>query len=146
MKCCWCASSFSCRQEHRKPQRAFMMLLICTAKQGINLVWESVGGDMFQTCTRALANGGRLVVIGKSAGIRSMVCRCQHGRHKVHIVECFAFCTGVIQPYALLRSNPVCIPAVLILSCYASYFCCICHLVCKCMELFSHMLASWAVW
>ena len=32
--------------------------------QGIDLIWESVGGDMFTTCTRALAQGGRLVVIG----------------------------------------------------------------------------------
>ena len=33
--------------------------------QGVNLVWESVGGEMFETCVRALANNGRLVVIGK---------------------------------------------------------------------------------
>ena len=32
--------------------------------QGIDLIWESVGGDMFTTCTRALAQGGRLIVIG----------------------------------------------------------------------------------
>ena len=28
-------------------------------------MWESVGGEMFETCIRALANNGRLVVIGK---------------------------------------------------------------------------------
>ena len=33
-------------------------------EQGIDLIWESVGGDMFTTCTRALAEGGRLLVIG----------------------------------------------------------------------------------
>jgi NADPH-dependent curcumin reductase CurA len=32
--------------------------------QGVDLIWESVGGDMFTTCTRALAQGGRLVLIG----------------------------------------------------------------------------------
>ncbi|CAL5218387.1 g58 [Coccomyxa viridis] len=32
--------------------------------KGIDLIWESVGGDMFMTCTRALAQGGRLIVIG----------------------------------------------------------------------------------
>ena len=33
-------------------------------RQGIDLIWESVGGEMFTTCSRALAQGGRLVVIG----------------------------------------------------------------------------------
>lgn len=33
-------------------------------KKGVDLVWESVGGEMFETCVRALANGGRLIVIG----------------------------------------------------------------------------------
>ena len=32
--------------------------------QGIDVIWESVGGDMFRTCTRALGQGGRLIVIG----------------------------------------------------------------------------------
>lgn len=32
--------------------------------QGIDLIWESVGGEMFTTCTHALAQGGRLIVIG----------------------------------------------------------------------------------
>ena len=36
----------------------------CMWAQGVDLIWESVGGDMFRTCTRALAQGGRLVVIG----------------------------------------------------------------------------------
>lgn len=34
------------------------------SEQGIDLIWESVGGEMFTTCTRALAQGGRLLVIG----------------------------------------------------------------------------------
>ena len=33
-------------------------------KKGVDLVWESVGGEMFETCVRALSNGGRLIVIG----------------------------------------------------------------------------------
>jgi len=33
--------------------------------QGVDLVWESVGGEMFETCVHALANGGRLIVIGQ---------------------------------------------------------------------------------
>ena len=32
--------------------------------QGIDVIWESVGGDMFRTCTKALGQGGRLIVIG----------------------------------------------------------------------------------
>jgi hypothetical protein len=32
--------------------------------KGVDLVYESVGGDMFETCLNALAVGGRLVVIG----------------------------------------------------------------------------------
>lgn len=34
------------------------------ALQGVDLVWESVGGTMFQTCLKALATSGRLIVIG----------------------------------------------------------------------------------
>lgn len=37
---------------------------LCVLLQGFDLIWESVGGDMFTTCSRALAHGGRLVVIG----------------------------------------------------------------------------------
>lgn len=32
--------------------------------QGVDIVYESVGGDMFKTCLGALAKNGRLVVIG----------------------------------------------------------------------------------
>lgn len=32
--------------------------------QGMDVVWESVGGDMLQTCVRSLAVKGRLIVIG----------------------------------------------------------------------------------
>ena len=32
--------------------------------QGIDVIWESVGGDMFRTCTKALGQGGRLIIIG----------------------------------------------------------------------------------
>ncbi|GAB4818806.1 hypothetical protein N2152v2_005852 [Parachlorella kessleri] len=32
--------------------------------KGVDVVYESVGGDMFETCLNALAVGGRLVVIG----------------------------------------------------------------------------------
>ncbi|CAK0737375.1 hypothetical protein CVIRNUC_000902 [Coccomyxa viridis] len=32
--------------------------------KGIDVIWESVGGDMFRTCTKALGQGGRLIVIG----------------------------------------------------------------------------------
>ena len=32
--------------------------------RGIDLVYESVGGALFDTCVRALAQGGRLVIIG----------------------------------------------------------------------------------
>ena len=32
--------------------------------RGMDIIWESVGGDMFRTCLRALAQGGRLIVIG----------------------------------------------------------------------------------
>jgi len=31
---------------------------------GINIIYESVGGDMFKTCLGALGRQGRLVVIG----------------------------------------------------------------------------------
>ena len=31
---------------------------------GVNVVYESVGGDMFKTSVDALADGGRLLVIG----------------------------------------------------------------------------------
>lgn len=34
------------------------------AVQGVDLVWETVGGDMLQACLRNLAVKGRLVVIG----------------------------------------------------------------------------------
>ena len=34
------------------------------AVQGIDIIWESVGGSMFRTCTKALGQGGRLIVIG----------------------------------------------------------------------------------
>jgi hypothetical protein len=34
------------------------------AAQGVNLIWESVGGEMFQTCMKGLAHNGRLVIIG----------------------------------------------------------------------------------
>ena len=30
----------------------------------MDIIWESVGGDMFRACLRALAQGGRLIVIG----------------------------------------------------------------------------------
>ncbi|KAK9819434.1 hypothetical protein WJX74_003860 [Apatococcus lobatus] len=32
--------------------------------KGMDIIWESIGGDMFRTCLRALAQGGRLIVIG----------------------------------------------------------------------------------
>ena len=32
--------------------------------QGLDVVWETVGGAMFDTCARHLAVGGRLLVIG----------------------------------------------------------------------------------
>ena len=32
--------------------------------QGVDVVWETVGGKMFDTCARNLAMGGRLLVIG----------------------------------------------------------------------------------
>lgn len=32
--------------------------------RGVDVVWESVGGDMFATCVNALATSGRLIVIG----------------------------------------------------------------------------------
>ena len=42
------------------------LLIVCdmALAQGVDLVWESVGGEMFETCVRALSNGGRLIVIG----------------------------------------------------------------------------------
>lgn len=33
-------------------------------KQGVDVVYESVGGDMFNTCLKSLATGGRLLIIG----------------------------------------------------------------------------------
>lgn len=38
--------------------------------RGIDLVYESVGGTMFETCVDALAVGGRLVVIGFISGYK----------------------------------------------------------------------------
>lgn len=38
--------------------------LFAACCQGVDLIWESVGGEMVTTCTRALAQNGRLVVIG----------------------------------------------------------------------------------
>ena len=38
--------------------------MLAALSQGVDLIWESVGGEMFATCSRALAQGGRLVVIG----------------------------------------------------------------------------------
>ena len=35
-----------------------------TRMQGVDVVWETVGGTMFDTCARNLAVGGRLLVIG----------------------------------------------------------------------------------
>ncbi|KAK2077140.1 hypothetical protein QBZ16_004774 [Prototheca wickerhamii] len=32
--------------------------------RGVDVVWESIGGDMFATCVNALATSGRLIVIG----------------------------------------------------------------------------------
>jgi NADPH:quinone reductase-like Zn-dependent oxidoreductase len=32
--------------------------------KGLDVIYESVGGEMFQTCAKALARGGRMVVIG----------------------------------------------------------------------------------
>ena len=32
--------------------------------QGLDVVWETVGGQTFDTCAQHLATGGRLLVIG----------------------------------------------------------------------------------
>lgn len=37
---------------------------------GVDLVYESVGGEMFETCLNALAVGGRIVVIGMMSQVR----------------------------------------------------------------------------
>jgi len=39
--------------------------------KGINLVYESAGGDTFETCVNNLAIGGRLIVIGMISGYAS---------------------------------------------------------------------------
>ena len=36
--------------------------------KGVDLVFESVGGEMFDTCVKSLTNHGRLVVIGSISG------------------------------------------------------------------------------
>ena len=36
--------------------------------QGVDVVYESVGGDMFNTCVKNLAIGGRLIIIGFVSG------------------------------------------------------------------------------
>lgn len=32
--------------------------------KGVDVVWESVGGDMFDTAVNALATRGRVIIIG----------------------------------------------------------------------------------
>jgi len=51
---------------HRRSDGARGLSAVWSEVQGVDLVWESVGGEMFETCVRALANGGRLIVIGTS--------------------------------------------------------------------------------
>ncbi|XP_072047780.1 prostaglandin reductase-3-like [Amphiura filiformis] len=41
--------------------------------KGIDVVYETVGGEMFETCVKALANRGRLIVIGYISGYQSDV-------------------------------------------------------------------------
>lgn len=33
-------------------------------QEGVDVVWETVGGEMFETCLVNLANKGRLVIVG----------------------------------------------------------------------------------
>ena len=49
--------------------------------QGVDVVWETVGGKMFDTCAKNLAVGGRLLVIGMMSQYSegwpaSQVCAC----------------------------------------------------------------------
>lgn len=39
--------------------------------EGVDIVYESVGGTMFDTCVNALAKHGRLVVIGWISGYQT---------------------------------------------------------------------------
>ena len=44
-----------------------------TDGQGVNVVWDPVGGDVFEQSPRAMAEGGRLVSLGSNSftGVRS---------------------------------------------------------------------------
>ena len=42
--------------------------------KGIDLVYESVGGELFETCLNALAVGGRLVIIGMMSQVGAGSC------------------------------------------------------------------------
>jgi len=39
-----------------------------TAQQGVDVVYDAVGGDVFDACLRSLAWGGRLLIIGFASG------------------------------------------------------------------------------
>jgi NADPH-dependent curcumin reductase CurA len=41
--------------------------------RGVDIVYESVGGDMFNTCLNALAIHGRLIVIGMISQVSTIL-------------------------------------------------------------------------
>lgn len=44
--------------------------------KGVDIVYESVGGDMFDLCLNALATYGRLVVIGMISQVYTFASKC----------------------------------------------------------------------
>ena len=58
--------------------------------KGVDVVYESVGGDMFETCLNALAVGGRLVVIGmmSQVSVIAIEVHAVHAWGAVHAPTC----------------------------------------------------------
>lgn len=96
--------------------------------KGMNIVYESVGGEMFKTCLGALGRQGRLVVIGMMS---------QYGGALVHIVYC-ALAYKLVHMYTLYSVfSHHCMPCLLLSCCllrfllhpFAEGRCCLAYLV-----------------
>ncbi len=47
-------------------------LSLCSSQNGIDVIWETIGGAVFETLFSHLALGGRLVIVGAISGYKTV--------------------------------------------------------------------------
>lgn len=81
-------------------------------QNGVNVIWETIGGQVFETCLKHLAKKGRLLVVGGISGYKT---EDEHGLLKVDLSDLpgqLLFKSAAVQGFLLTEFS----------DCFATYF------------------------